>query len=168
MSRLERQGDEPPFLVSASGLHSWSAPRANAWVGLLHTHAQLTKALDADLIAHHHITLSAYELLARLAVAEEGHLRMSRLAELALLSQSRVSRIVDQLEERGLVERRACPGDSRVVHAAITERGSQLLCEAQATHFRGVQERFFGRLDCDDVEHLVRIWAKVTGEHERG
>lgn len=167
MTQFDRQGHEAPFHISEAGLCAWSPSRQRAWIGFLQAHAQLTKALDADLIARHHITLSAYAVLARLAVAEEGHLRMSRLAEQALLSQSRVSQIVDQLQDRGLVERRACPSDSRVVHAAITDRGFDLLRAAQATHFEGVQERFFGRLDRDDAEHLDRAFAKVTATQGR-
>lgn len=140
-----------------------SPDRTEAWFGLLQTHSEVTKALDADLIANHRLSLSAHELLFRLAVAEDGYLRMSQLAERALLSQSRVSRIVDQLEARGLIERRPCPVDSRVVHAVITFAGRELLREAQETHLQGIEEHFFAKLTDTEVAQLARVFEKLHG-----
>lgn len=138
-----------------------SGTHADAWVGFLRAHSAVVKALDADLIASHGLPLSAYEVLMHLALAEDGHLRMSDLAERALLSQSRISRLVEQLVRQGLVERTACPTDSRVVYAKLTGAGRQRFEEAEATHFAGVQERFFGRLSSGDLERLGRIWRRV-------
>lgn len=159
---MSEQTRQSAHLESHEDVKSWPPVRREAWMGLLQAHAQLTKSLDADLIANHQITLSAYEVLARLAHAEHGQLRMSQLAEQCLLSQSRVSRLVDQLEQRGLVGRAACAQDCRVVHAVITEPGRKLLRAAQETHFRGVQERFFGCLTRTEIEQLARIWGKVA------
>ena len=135
--------------------------RADAWVGFLKAHSSVVKALDADLIARHGLPLSAYEVLLKLALSEEGHLRMSDLAQQALLSQSRISRLVDQLCNQGLIERRSCETDSRVVYAKITDAGRAWLEDAEQTHSAGVQGRFFERLSEADLERLAEIWQQI-------
>ena len=135
--------------------------RRDAWMGLLRVHAAVTRALDADLLLHCRLSLSAFEVLARVACAPEGHLRISDLAQATLLSQSRVSRIVDALEAAGHLERRSCPTDSRVVHATITERGRRLADEAAAVHAAAVDARFLAHLGEAQVAELCTAWEQV-------
>jgi len=150
---------------------------ADAWVGLLETHKQLTRALDAELDARHGLGLSGVELLGRLAAADGQRLRLSALAAESGLSLSRVSRIVDQLERRGLVERKQCDADARAVNACLTEAGAGLAREAQATHLAIVQERFFDRLEPGEIETLSAVFGRfapdaaqtcTTEEHPAG
>jgi DNA-binding MarR family transcriptional regulator len=152
---------EPIVLRTKAGLKYFPPPREAAWFGLLAAHAELTRGLDGELSAKHGLSLSAYEVLSRLAHAEDGHLRMSALANCSQLSLSRVSRVIDALEHRGLVARRSCPGDSRVVHATITDEGRTLVGEAQETFFAVIEDRFLGRLSCDEVGLLGSIFGRL-------
>jgi len=95
----------------------WTQHEADAWIGLLETHKWLTRALDAELDAAHGLGLSTLELLGRLRAAGEEWPRVSALARETGLSLSRVSRLMDALERRGLVQRRRCATDSRAVEA---------------------------------------------------
>src|ERR1700744_5244762 len=54
-----------PFSVGADGVAAWSALHAGAWIGLLETHKQLTRALEAELDGKFALTLSELELLGR-------------------------------------------------------------------------------------------------------
>jgi DNA-binding MarR family transcriptional regulator len=137
--------------------------RSRAWVGFLAAHAEITRALDTGLASNFDLSLSALEVLARIAWEAEGRLRMSDLAERAMLSQSRVSRIVDQLEARSLVERISCPSDSRGVYAAITNAGRSLTDQALQWHWARVNERFFAPLSGEQVEELGSIWQAILG-----
>jgi len=150
------------YVVGDDGLARWSDEHAGAWIGLLQAHRQLVRELDAELATEHGLGLSELELLGRLAAAEHRRLRLSTLAEQASLSLSRVSRIVDALERRRLVERAACPGDGRAVNAVLTDAGLALARQAQESHYAGVQRRFFGRLD----EHEVAALADIFGRFE--
>ena len=143
------------------------AEKQAAWVGFLRAHALITKALDADLIANFGIPLSAFEVLLRAGSAEDGYLRMSDLADEAMLSPSRVSRLVTELQSRGLMERRSCPSDTRVVYAAITEEGRELLGRVQEVHAAGVERRFFSGLSSEQVSHLAEAWPAVLEAAER-
>ncbi len=150
------------YETDADGLAHWTQTHAHAWIGLLETHKQLTRALDAELIAKHGLGLSALELLARLAAAEDRQLRLTALANASGLSLSRVSRIIDALEDRGLVARVACPSDARAVHAKLDEAGLKLVVEAQSTHFASVQAAFFDLLDEEEIATLARVFGKFA------
>ena len=129
---------------------------------MLETHKRLTRELESELEAAHGLSLSGVELLGRLAAAEGRMLRLTDLAGLAGLSVSRVSRITDMLEARGLVERRPCPSDARAKNAYLTDDGLELLRTAQGTHFAGVEERFFDRLEPAEVEVLASIFSRFA------
>src|SRR3954467_678260 len=94
-------------LIGDDGIRSWSDTHAAAWIGLLETHKRLTRELEAELEAEHGLSISGFELLSRLARADARTLRLTTLARDAGLSLSRVSRIVDMLEKRELVQRHA-------------------------------------------------------------
>jgi DNA-binding MarR family transcriptional regulator len=142
-------------------LRGMAEEKRAAWIGFLQTHAAITKALDADLIANIGIPLSAFEVLFGIANSDEGYLRMSEVAEQAMLSPSRVSRLVTELERRGLLERQSCPSDSRVVYAVITDEGRMLLDEMQALHSEGIERRFFSALTDQQIAQLGELWPRV-------
>jgi DNA-binding MarR family transcriptional regulator len=154
--------DNPPIVLRSDGFPEWSHECAAAWIGLLATHRRLTRELDAELEAAHGLTLSGLELLARLASAPERRLRLSALATEAGLSLSRVSRIVDALEARGLIARQPCPADARAINAQLTSCGLELAKSAQSTHLAAVRERFFDRLDEREITTLAEVFARFA------
>src|SRR5918996_5072830 len=123
-----------------------TAAELRAWQALLHAHHQITTALDRDLRAQHDLSFSEYDVLLRLARAPGRALRMTDLAERVLLSPSGLTRLIDRLASRGLVERRTDPVDGRVALASLTEAGLRQLRLAARTHLRGIREHFTGRL----------------------
>jgi DNA-binding MarR family transcriptional regulator len=150
------------IVSSADGLPQWSPEYAAAWIGLLATHRSLTRELDAELEAAHGLTLSALELLVRLASTPEHWLRLSALAAGAGLSLSRVSRIVDVLEERGLIKRRPCDADARAINAVLTPEGLELAKAAQATHLAAVRQRFFDHLSEAEIATLAAVFLRLA------
>jgi DNA-binding MarR family transcriptional regulator len=162
MPKLPEPTSACPYVVGDDGLAAWSDTHAEAWIGLLETHKQLTRTLDAELEARHGLSLSSLELLGRLAAADGRHRRLSVLALEAGLSLSRVSRIIDLLAARGLVKRQPCAQDARAVEAHLTESGLGLAREAQATHFASVQRRFFDRLKPGELEVLAEVFGRLS------
>jgi DNA-binding MarR family transcriptional regulator len=149
------------YFLGEDGLVRWSATHAEAWVGFLETHKRLTRALDAELDGRHGLSLSAAEVLGRLAATEDRCMRLSKLATATGLSLSRISRIVDSLAKRGLVIRKGREDDARAVEAHLTTAGLQLAREAQASHFASVQECFFDRLSPDELKTLARVFTRL-------
>jgi DNA-binding MarR family transcriptional regulator len=117
-----------------------------AWHALIHAHAKVMRALEAELEAEHGLTLPAYEVLAHLSEAPERRLRMSELAAFAVLTPSGLTRLVDKLVREGLVRRERCASDARVVYAVLTDEGMCRLETAYPTHVRGVREHLIDQL----------------------
>ena len=158
-ARNDRQASA--YVLGDDGLMRWSDTHAEAWVGFLEAHKRLTRALDAELDGQHGLTLSAVEVLGRLAATEARCMRLSKLAAVTGLSLSRISRIVDALAARKLVIRKGRDDDARAVEAHLTDAGLALARTAQASHFASVQARFFDQLSDDEVATLARVFARV-------
>jgi DNA-binding MarR family transcriptional regulator len=145
------------------GVPGWSQEQAEAWSGFHAVHNRVVKTLEHELGTRHGIGISGYKLLARLSRSEQGGgLRMSELADDALLSPSRVSRLVDQLERDGYIERRPCAQDSRVVFATITPEGTAYLAEIHETYVAAVERGFFDQLSETEVKTLARVWSRLS------
>jgi DNA-binding MarR family transcriptional regulator len=133
-----------------------------AWRGMLRVHAELIAELDADLVAAHGLPLRSYEVLLYLEDAPGGRLRMTDLSRTVLLSASGVSRLVDRLEEGGLVRRERCGSDRRGFFAVLTQAGRARLREARGTHLDGVRRLFLARLGDGDLERLAAVWERLV------
>ncbi len=132
-----------------------------AWRGLLRTHAEIVRELDAELVAEHGLPLRAYEVLLLLHEAPGGRLRMSELAERALLSLSGTTRVVDRLAREGYVERIRAEGDGRGVEARPTRAGTALFRLARATHLAGVRARFLSHFTAAELAALAATWERL-------
>src|SRR5947207_15567201 len=75
-----------------------------AWRSLLRAHATLMRQLDTDLERMTGLALADFDVLAQLALAH-GELRVTELADRALISRSGMSRRVARLADQGLVRR---------------------------------------------------------------
>ena len=132
-----------------------------AWRGLLHVHAQLSKALDAQLLADQGLPLSSYEVLMYLSDADGGRMRMNELADSVLLSRSGLTRLVDRLEREGYLERCSCAHDARGAFAVLTPAGREKVESARVTHLAGVREHFLSKFSSDELDVLGDAWERV-------
>jgi len=111
------------------------------WRELESVHARVREALERALEREHQLSLSEYEVLRRLAETREGKgRRIQELADEVHLSQSALSRLVQRLEEDGLVTRAVCEHDRRGIWACITEVGRKAQDEAHPTHRDAIAE----------------------------
>ena len=136
-----------------------------AWQALLHAYQHVVRRLDLELREDHGLSLAAYDVLLRLARAPGRALRMTELAERVMLSPSGVTRTVDRLVDRGLVERGPDPEDGRGAVATLTGRGRTELRRASGTHLRGIREHFTGRLSDADLNSIAGALEAITGPH---
>src|SRR4051794_11833685 len=131
-----------------------------AWGSLLRAHATLMRRLDTDLERETGLTLADFDVLAQLANAH-GELRITELADRALISRSGMSRRVARLVDEGLVRRDRASADARGVVVALTEAGMARLGETAPVHARGVSELFVAQLDDRELELLEGALNKV-------
>ena len=131
-----------------------------AWRSMLRAHATLIRRLDTDLQRETGLALADFDVLAQLA---EGHgeLRMTELADRALISRSGMSRRVARLADQGLVRRDKAGSDGRGVVVALTEAGMARLAETAPVHARGISKLFVAQLDDQELSILERALNKV-------
>ena|SRR5712691_638892 len=133
----------------------------DAWVGLLRGHAAVTRALSAQLVADHGLTINDYEALLHLSRAEESSLRRVDLAERLLLTASGVTRLLDGLEQAGYVAKRSCESDARVTYAVLTRAGRKKLEDASCGHVAAIRELFEERFSPDDLATLAELLGRL-------
>ena len=136
-----------------------------AWRAFLYTYATVVPTLDRELVASLGLSLTQFEVLNRLRRAGTHGLRMSELASRLVLSPSGVTRAVDQLERRGLVERSVFEGDRRGSLATLTKEGRALLRRATTVHVQGLRAHLLDHMSRTELEHLVTaLEAVLDGE----
>ena len=134
----------------------------SAWLGLLRGHAELTRAMNARLIAEHGLTVNDYDVLVQLADAPERALRRVDLADRVLLTPSGITRLLEGLERSGYVCKRRCETDARVTYAALTDAGLQKLRTASATHLADVERMFAEHFSEDELDTLGELLGRLA------
>ncbi len=137
-------------------------PASEAWGAFLRAHASLMRVLDSELVRGAELSLSDFDVLIQLRLADGARLRMSELARRALISRSGMTRRAGQLEERGLVARQPDASDRRSVVLTLTDDGAQVLRRALPVHFSGVHAHFLDRLTDDELSQLRDVLEKVV------
>ena len=125
------------------------------WAALLRVMNTIHARVTEDLIGLG-ITPEEVELLMRLSRAPQERLRMVEISRSLLLSRSGVTRLVDRLEQRGLVERAPCLEDRRVVFTTLTERGRQAFDDADPLLVAAVAEHLGRHLEAPEIAAVRR------------
>lgn len=145
----------------------WLNPREmKAWRSYIIASRRLLEALDSDLDGHD-LSMADYEVLAQLSEAPGRKIRMSELAQIAMLSKSRLSHRITVMEKAGWVRRQACTEDKRGSWAVMTDKGYRAIVKAAPDHVRSVRARFLDRISAKDQENLATIFESIgTGLRE--
>jgi DNA-binding MarR family transcriptional regulator len=98
-----------------------------------------------------------------LSEAPKRTLRMSALAAQTNATPPRLSHVVRRLEDRGLVERLACPEDARATNARLTAAGWRKVREAAPGHVANVRDNVIGALTSEQVKQLAAIADAILG-----
>ena len=139
-----------------------------AWAALLRAHAAVVGRLERELQHERGLALSWYDVLLSLFRAPPPGLRMQDLAEAVVLSRTRVSRVVDEMEAAGLVERTPNPADGRSTIVVITSKGRRQFRAAAPVYLRGIAEHFTGLLTAAELECVATALGKVVTAHAGG
>ena len=134
----------------------------DAWEALLSAHAVLMKQFAGEDIWAD-VSMREYDVLYTLSKCPEP-IRLSELNRHVLLSQPALSRLVDRLAERGLVERRPDPADGRGVRLALTEDGRAVQRQIGRQHARGVARAMTAELHPGELRQLETICLKLAGQ----
>ncbi|MDH4159582.1 MAG: MarR family winged helix-turn-helix transcriptional regulator [Actinomycetota bacterium] len=156
-----------PRLASANGPRLFSEDQATAFLGLIRAGAALERALDKGLADEQAIGLHQFEVLLFLASSSpDNSLPMTELRRRTPLSQSRVSRVVSELEAKGLVRRQPDPTDSRAITVVLTPQGTATLDAALPRHRRDLEEHLFSILTETELRQLAKITTKLLSSEQ--
>src|SRR3954447_10308243 len=131
-----------------------------AWDSLLRAHATLVRRLDTDLERETGLALADFDVLAQLAKAG-GELRITELADRALISRSGMTRRVARLVAEGLVRRNRASADGRGIVVALTDAGITRLAETAPAHARGISSLFVAQFEDQELALIERALRKV-------
>lgn len=130
-----------------------------SWEALLHAQVAVVRGFAAEQIWDE-VALNEYDVLYALRKAGCA-LRQSELAKHVLLSQPALSRLIERLEQRGLVGRATDPDDRRGVLVALTDAGAAAQQRTGARHARSVEARM-RVLTPDQQRQLRDLCALLT------
>ena len=142
-------------------LSSPSPERLRAWRLYFESALALHDVLDAELERDAGLPLRWYDTLVHLEETPEG-LRMNELAERILYSKSGFTRVVDRMEETGLVQRVRPENDRRSILVVLTEQGRTRMERARRHHRHAIDQHFSRHLSDTDIKALTRAFEKVS------
>ncbi len=121
----------------------------------------LPRLLEEDLVRGAGLSLSEFAVLLVLTEAGTAGRRMSDLAHAGRLSPSRATRVVTELEHRGLVERSRSTGDARGSVAVATAAGRKAFRSAYPIQVKRAREILFDHLTTAEVAALADALSEL-------
>ena len=146
-------------LIPVSALCPSSDERVTLFSLLRDTNARLSRSFGVRLEENCDMPHAWFEVLLQLRREPEGRLKV---ADAIVHSTGGTTRLIDRLEEAGLVERQLCPSDRRAIHVAITPQGNVRLDEALRVHVDYLEEHVSSRLTCDERGELTALLSKLN------
>ena len=142
-------------------LSSPSPDRLRAWRLYFESALALQDVLDAELERDAGISMRWYDILVQLEETPDG-IRMNELAERILYSKSGFTRVVDRLEEAGLVQRVRPDTDRRSIFVVLTDEGRTAMERARRHHRHSIEQHFSRHLSDTDIKTLTRALEKLS------
>jgi DNA-binding MarR family transcriptional regulator len=132
-----------------------------AWRLYFESALALVDVLDTELERDVGIPLRWYDVLVHLEETPQG-LRMNHLAERILYSKSGFTRVVDRMEEAGLVRRVRPDNDRRSILVVLSDQGRAAIDEARRHHRDAIEQHFSRHLSNADIKGLTRALDKLS------
>jgi DNA-binding MarR family transcriptional regulator len=132
-----------------------------SWEALLSAQVSVTRGFAAERMWDE-VSLNEYDVLYALKRAGCA-LRQGELAKQVLLSQPALSRLIERLEQRGLVLRSTDTRDKRGVLVSLTDAGAAAQHRTGSRHARSVERRMRS-LTPDQQRQLRDLCALLTEE----
>ncbi len=130
--------------------------RAQGWRTLAALHGSIETELEKSLQASSELSVVEYTVLDALSRQDGWHMRMQQLARATALSSSATTRLVNRLEDRGLLTRILCADDRRGIYTELTLAGQKLLEAAKPVHDQTLASALEAAESVPELEPLVR------------
>lgn len=135
---------------------------AETWESLFRAQVAVMRRLQSG-PAFKSLAVNEYDVLFTLSRCPSGWLRLNELNDNVLLSQSSLSRLVERLEKRGLLERMPAPQDGRGILLRLTDAGRELQKQIGREHVRDISALITPALTASEQRELLRLTEKLRG-----
>ncbi|MBX7143708.1 MAG: MarR family transcriptional regulator [Oligoflexia bacterium] len=132
-----------------------------AWAALYVTQGLAVKRIQKDLEAKGCLALDDYEVLLVTSRCPDQRIRLSSLAESTIFTKSGITRVVNRLEESGLLRREGCPNDKRGSFAILTAAGKEALKSAWRVYSRSILTILSPSLTATEARELRCLLEKI-------
>lgn len=124
---------------------------------LLNTATSACNAMAQEMLEPHGLSLPQWVILSALLRCDD--LLVSEIAEFTGNATPAVSRILDRMEDKGLVSRSADPGDRRGVRVGLTDKSREL--EHLRDFWADVNDRLLDGFTPEQVAMLFELLQRV-------
>lgn len=101
------------------------------WVVMNHAFHSIEDRLQQQVEAHG-VSFSEFAVLE--VLLNKGPLPIGDVGDQVLLTSGSMTYVVDKLEEEGLIQRRHCEEDRRIIYAELTGQGRELIEDVFSEH----------------------------------
>ena len=131
-----------------------------AWEALFRAQVSVMRYLNSEFPTGE-LSLNEYDVLFNLSRQPDRQTRMRGLTDHLLITQPSISRLVDRLAARKLVEKVDDPTDARGVIVRLTEQGYQTFRHVAHGHMGSIYDRVGGALTDDELRTLTVLCDKL-------
>lgn len=139
---------------------SETAVAVGAWESLFRAQVTVMRELNACFPTDE-ISFNEYDVLFNLSNQPDRRARIRDLTRHLLLTQPSISRLVDRLASRGIVEKHSDPGDGRGIIVSMTAEGTALYRRTAVSHAAAIARRVGGSLDHDELVALTELCTRL-------
>lgn len=157
-----RDAHTNPMRVNRVALVTDKSLAIDAWESLFRAQVSVLRQLSAEFPTAE-ISFTEYDVLFNLSRQPARRMRIRDLIPHLLLSQPSVSRMIDRLAGRGLVEKQSDPSDARGTIVALTDEGYRLFKRVAVVHADSIARRVGGSLDADELVRLTELCDRLRG-----
>jgi DNA-binding MarR family transcriptional regulator len=162
MQTMQKETLQDELSTPQASLSSPSPEALAAWRVFFECALALPDILDAELKAAVELPFRWYDVLVNIEDADEG-LPMNEVASRILASKSGLTRVIDKMEQAGVVRRERPETNRRTVLVSITPHGLETLHAARRFHRDGIRRHFTEHLTDSELKALAKALEKVRG-----
>ena len=142
----------------------FDSPQQEAFLNLWRTYDRM-RALEEQLFARYDLTPQQYNALRLLKAAHPDPIPTLSIAARLISRAPDITRLLDKLHERKLIERQRPADNRRTVMVSITSAGRELL-EKLTSDVRDCHARQMGHLSASEMRSLIDLLQKARAPHE--
>lgn len=139
-----------------------STTEPDLWFSFVRAHRTMIREIERRLALAGLPAYAWYDALWGLESGPQGTRRMHELADVLAIERYNLTRLIDRLEQEGLVTRMRDPDDGRAAYATITDKGRALRKKMWKVYQSTVSELFLGRFRERDVAPLAEALDRAS------